>query len=97
MTLWDDRILELIREEGHGSPSALTDRDEIRVSRQHVSGRLQKLADHGLLTPLANGVYVITDEGEAYLDGEYDAESEAYLTAGETEGSTADGANTTEP
>ncbi|THE63395.1 phage repressor protein [Salinadaptatus halalkaliphilus] len=42
-------------------------------------------ATHGLLTPLGNGVYTITDSGEAYLDEEYDAESEIYLM--ETNGS----------
>jgi DeoR/GlpR family transcriptional regulator of sugar metabolism len=88
-TIWDDRILEVIREEGSGSPKELADRDDIRVSRQHVSRRLQKLADHGMLKPLANGVYIITDEGEAYLDGEYDAESGTYLDAGETNGPSA--------
>nr|WP_251328064.1 ArsR family transcriptional regulator [Haloplanus sp. HW8-1] len=74
MTIWDDRILEVIREEGSGSPSELADTDVIRVSRQHVSRRLQKLADHQLLTHLGNGVYVITEEGKKYLDGELDAD-----------------------
>jgi len=32
------------------------------------------LADHGLLKPLGNGVYVITEQGEQYLDGEIDAD-----------------------
>jgi predicted transcriptional regulator len=73
MTIWDDRILEVIREEGSGSPSELADTDVVRVSRQHVSRRLKKLADHQLLTHLGNGVYVITEEGEKYLDGELDA------------------------
>lgn len=40
------------------------------------------LAEHGLLTHVGNGVYVITDEGEAYLDEEYDAEEEAYINNG---------------
>lgn len=85
MTLWDDRLLEIIRDEESGSPSQLADREEIRVSRQHVSRRLKKLAQHGLLKALGNGVYVITDKGEAYLDGEYDAEAEAYLDASDAE------------
>jgi len=83
-TIWDDRILELIRKDGHGSPSDLIEYDEIRVSRQHVSRRLQTLAEHGFLKPLANGVYLISDEGEAYLDGEYDAEKEAYVPESES-------------
>ena len=89
MTLWDDRILEIIREEGHGAGSELVERDEIRVSRPHVSNRLKKLCENGLLKQLANGVYILSDEGEAYLAGEYDAEAGAYLTAGEANEPTA--------
>lgn len=33
---------------------------------------MQKLVDYGLLRHLGNGVYVITDEGEQYLEGELD-------------------------
>jgi len=74
MTIWDDRLLEVIREEGSGSPKELAETDFIRVSRQHVSRRLSKLAEHGLLTHLGNGVYVITEKGNRYLEGELDAE-----------------------
>lgn len=94
MTLWDDRILEIIGEDGHGSPRELVDRDEIRVTRTHVSRRLQALADHGLLTPLANGVYVLTEEGEAYLEGNYDAEHSVFLNEGADGGPTASSTET---
>ena len=70
MVNWDDRILEIERKEDSVSPSDLADSDYIGISRQHVSRRLQKLADHGLLKPLGNGVYIITEKGEGYLDGE---------------------------
>lgn len=40
---------------------------------------MKKLADHGLLTHVGNGAYVITEEGEAYLDEEYDAEEGVYI------------------
>jgi predicted transcriptional regulator len=30
------------------------------------------MVEHGLLQHLGNGVYVITDEGEQYLDGKLD-------------------------
>ena len=74
MTIWDDRLLELIREDGSGSPSELADSEYVRVSRQHVSRRLKKLSEHGMLDHLGNGVYVITERGINYLDGELDAE-----------------------
>jgi predicted transcriptional regulator len=74
MTIWDDRLLELIRREGSGSPSELADSKYVRVSRQHVSRRLKKLGEHGMLDHLGNGVYVITEKGIDYLEGELDAE-----------------------
>ncbi|QFU83368.1 helix-turn-helix domain-containing protein [Natronorubrum aibiense] len=79
MTIWDDRILEIIRDEDAGRVGDLTERDAIRISPSSVSRRCKKLAEHGLLTPLGNGVYTISDRGEAYLDEEYDAENEVYL------------------
>jgi len=75
MTIWDDRILEYIDEEGSGSPSELDESGYLRVSRSHISRRLRRLADHGMLRHLGNGVYVITEEGEKYLEGELDADT----------------------
>nr|WP_256403238.1 winged helix DNA-binding protein [Halorubrum salinum] len=75
MTIWDDRILEIIREEGSGSPTALSEHDYVHISASQVSKRLKKLSEHGLLQPLGNGVYVTTPEGESYLDGELDPET----------------------
>lgn len=77
MTIVDDRILEYIDENEHGSPSEMKDDGPIRYSRQHIARRCRKLADHGLLKPVGNGVYVITDRGEAYLDGELDTHEDA--------------------
>ena len=75
MTIWDDRILEYLRVEESGTPTELAESGYVRVSRQHVSRRLGTLAEHGLVRPLGNGVYVITDAGESYLEGELDAAS----------------------
>lgn len=74
MTLWDDRILEFIQENGPSSVKALKESGYIRVSKSHVSRRCKKLVDHGMLVHLGNGVYNITDHGEAYLAGDTDAE-----------------------
>ena len=80
MTIWDDRSLEVIRSEGAKPVGELADEDDLRISHSSVSRRCQTLAEHGLLAPLGNGVYTITDEGEAYLDEAYDAEDGVYLT-----------------
>lgn len=72
-------MLEIIREEGPSSPKTIKDTGLIHVSKGHISNRLGTLADHGLLRRLPNGVYALTEEGEAYLDGEYDAEAEQFI------------------
>lgn len=77
MTIWDDRILEYMVENGHGSPTEIASSEYIHVTKQHISRRLRKLGDHGLLSLLKNGVYQITTEGEQYLQANYDAEAEA--------------------
>jgi DeoR/GlpR family transcriptional regulator of sugar metabolism len=78
-SVWDDRILEIIAEEGPSSPKTILDTGLVHVSKAHISRRLSKMADHGLLHRLPNGVYALTDAGEAYLEGEYDAEAEEFI------------------
>jgi len=74
MVLWDDRLLEIARAEGAISPSTALESEYIHISKAQISRRLSKLADHGLLNRLPNGVYTITQEGQAYLDEELNAE-----------------------
>jgi len=49
----------------------------VRYSRQYVHKRAKKLVQHGLLEHLGNGVYVITERGERYIDGEIDTSEDA--------------------
>jgi len=91
MTIWDDRILEYLREYGGGTVGELTESEVIHVTNAHVSRRCRKLAEKGFLRPIGNGAYVITEIGEAYLDGEYDAEQEAYMNNTGNDGPTASG------
>lgn len=74
MTIWDDRILEIMREDGPTSPTPLSKHDYIRIGKSGVSKRLNRMREHGLIQELGNGVYSITTTGESYLDGEIDAE-----------------------
>jgi predicted transcriptional regulator of viral defense system len=84
MTIWDDRILEILRDDddGIGKVSNLKDSDSIHVSRVQIGRRCKKLAEHGLLRQIGDGVYLITEEGKAYLEGKYDAEKERYINGG---------------
>jgi len=70
MTIWDDRILEIAREEDSVTPKKLAETDYFAVSKTQISRRLRKLTENGLMQHLGNGVYVITERGEQYLDGE---------------------------
>jgi len=69
----DERIMETMRDEGNLTPQAL---DNFGVtSRSHASVRLSTLAKAGLVKRPAGteGLYRLTDEGEAFLDEELDA------------------------
>ena len=73
MTIWDDRLLEILSEEGPAAPTPLSEHDHIHINASSVSRRLRRLADYGLVQHLGNGVYAISGDGEAYLNGELDA------------------------
>jgi len=72
----DDRILEVVREEGNMTPLALS-RDgqvsRIDIGRKWAGERCRKLAKYGLLRTIDKGLYGITDEGIVYLDEELNA------------------------
>jgi len=72
MVLTDDRILEYLRENETGGATEMAESGLIRYSRGYISQRFAKLKEHGLVRPLGNGVYTITERGERYLDGEID-------------------------
>lgn len=74
MVIADDRILEYLSGHETGTPKQMADSGLVRFSRSYVTQRCKRLVDYGLLRHLGNGVYVITEEGEEYLEGELDAE-----------------------
>lgn len=67
----DDKILELVREYGNLTPTAIEDLGG--PSAGHARNRCPKLAKYGLLNRISRGLYGITDEGHAYLDENLDA------------------------
>lgn len=72
MSRADDRILEHLSEKGPDTPKKMANSGRVRFSRQHINQRCKRLVSYGLLVHLGNGVYDITVEGKAYLDGELD-------------------------
>lgn len=85
----DDRILEIAADDEDGLVKVgnLAKHPYIHVGRSQVSRRCKKLAEHGLLRTIGDGVYVITDEGRGYLNEEYDVENGVWLTRDSTESS----------
>ncbi|MDB2265760.1 MarR family transcriptional regulator [Halorubrum ezzemoulense] len=79
MTAVDDRILEYLSEHESGSPTKMKREGPIRCSRQQVHRRCKKLAENSLINDLGNGVYMITENGEAYLEGRLDTENWQYI------------------
>jgi hypothetical protein len=79
MSAADDRILEYLSEHESGSPTKMKREGPIRYSRVQVHRRCKKLAENGLVRDLGNGVYVISDDGEAYLEGQLDTENWRYI------------------
>jgi predicted transcriptional regulator len=92
MVLADERILEYIRENESGAPTEMAESGNVRYTPQHISQRCKKLAENDLLQPLGNGVYLITDAGESYLDEEYDAGRGKYLNQDMANGDECNGA-----
>ena len=79
MTAADDRILEYLSENETGSPAKMKREGPIRYSRQQINRRCKRLVEEDLVRHLGNGVYVITEDGEAYLQGRLDTEDWQYI------------------
>ena len=72
MSIWDDRILEAMRrrDDKIAQVKELAEEETIRISCSSVSRRCQKLAEHLLIKKVGDGVYLLTERGGRYLDGE---------------------------
>ncbi|WP_254527963.1 type IV toxin-antitoxin system AbiEi family antitoxin domain-containing protein [Natrinema gelatinilyticum] len=67
----DDKILELVREHGNLTPTAIEDLG--CPSAGLARNRCPVLAKYGLLERISRGLYGITDDGQAYVNEELDA------------------------
>jgi hypothetical protein len=87
----DDRILELIRDEGNLTPEAIQAFGV--TTRNHASRRCRELARYGLLELVSTGLYRLTPAGRAYLDEDLDADT---LDASPVEPAAGDGTSGTD-
>ena len=74
----DERILEFLFEEGNRLPSVIRDQISEKgvamdYTGNYIGDRCRLLANAGLLLNVGGGNYSITEEGEAFLDGDLDA------------------------
>lgn len=69
----DDRILEILWEDGWSSPDLIAQRNCIDISEGHVRERLLFLWYAGLVYQIWNDGFEITTEGIRYLEGDLDA------------------------
>lgn len=67
----DERILEALSKDLILSPAVIA--KNIGRTREQVNRRLGVLVDVGFVTRVERGYYEITDRGEQYLAGEFDA------------------------
>jgi len=74
MSIVDERILEYLDENDLGSPGEIHKACCMEYSSEYFSTRIRTLNDHGLVQRVSpRGIYRITENGEKYLAGEYDA------------------------
>lgn len=78
MTKADERILEFLKERGNHQPSHMAhlmpeEGVDLDFHSNYLGRRCRTLASAGLLVNIGNGVYTITEKGEAFLEGELDA------------------------
>jgi repressor of nif and glnA expression len=74
MVLLDDRILELLHEEGPHSAAEIGSDERIPYGEQHIRNRCKKLLEKGLLKKAGHGTFFISEEGVRYLNGEMRSE-----------------------
>lgn len=73
MSQSDERLLEYLDMESGGSPKEMAADERLPYHEQSIGRRLRQLAAAGFVDRIGHGAYVITDQGRAYLAGEFDA------------------------
>lgn len=69
----DDHLLALLRDERKDTFNTVA--EQLPMRREQVEARCRELGAYGLVEHLGSDIYTISSLGEAYLDGEVDAEA----------------------
>lgn len=67
----DDQIMEVLREQGAGTPKSIA--EELDRNNDYIGVRCRELTSYGLLDRPSHGFYRLSNGGQDYLDGELDA------------------------
>lgn len=66
-------LLEFLAEEGLSSPSDIASDGRIPYGRTYINQRLIELDEHGFTRNAGNGMYQLTERGQEWLAGDFDA------------------------
>jgi hypothetical protein len=69
----DPYILEYLQEEGLSSPSDIANDGRVPFGRTYINKRLQALGNREMVINMGNGMYQLTQRGDDWLQGEFDA------------------------
>lgn len=69
----DDRVLEHLREEGWSSPRVMESCFDFNATEGRIRERCELLAHAEFLRFVTDDMVELTERGERYLDGEFDA------------------------
>jgi hypothetical protein len=86
MSIFDDRIMEILADDGAQTPSDIVEYDHIHRTRPNVNQRLKRLEEHDLVENMGTGLYRLTDNGWLYLIGGYNAQTGELTVHEEGEG-----------
>jgi len=67
----DDQILEFLEDSGAGTPQSIA--DALDRNNDYIGVRCRELTSRGFLSRPARGLYRVTENGSAYLRGDFDA------------------------
>lgn len=74
MSIVDESVLEYLSEHEAGTPGEIRNEAGIPYTPTYVAERCRELADRGFIRRIsAAPTYRLTERGEKYLAGEYDA------------------------
>jgi isopentenyl phosphate kinase len=74
----DERILDTLERKGLASPKVIVREGRISCSKGHVRERIDKLRHIGFVAQIHGDTFVLTHDGQLYLEGEIDANNRPW-------------------